>query len=53
MRTTVEKRNPHIGTNFDDVLKDKEIFEKVQAKALKRGLARQIIESMLAGKIPK
>ena len=47
------KRNPHIGTNFDDFLKDEEIFEEVQAKALKRALAEQIVESMLAANISK
>jgi antitoxin HicB len=39
------KRNPHIGSNFDDFLKEEGIFDKVQAKALKRALAEQIQES--------
>jgi antitoxin HicB len=47
------KRNPHIGSNFDDFLKEEGIFEEVQAKALKRALAEQIQESMSAAKISK
>lgn len=47
------KRNPHHGSNFDDFLKEEGIFEEVQAKALKRALAEQIEDSMLAAKISK
>ena len=47
------KRNPHSGSNFDDFLKDEDIFEEVQAKALKRALAEQIEESMQAANISK
>ncbi len=47
------KRNPHIGSNFDDFLKDEGIFEEVQAKALKRALAEQIEDSMQAANISK
>jgi antitoxin HicB len=47
------KRNLHIGSNFDDFLKEENIFEEVQAKALKRALAEQIQESMNAAKISK
>jgi antitoxin HicB len=49
----MKKRNPHIGSSFDDFLKEEGIFEEVQAKALKRGLAEQIQESMSAAKIAK
>jgi hypothetical protein len=49
----MKKRNPHIGSNFDDFLKEDGIFEEVQAKALKRALAEQIQESMNAAKISK
>ena len=49
----MKKRNPHIGSNFDDFLKEENIFEEVQAKALKRALAEQIQESMSAAKISK
>jgi len=47
------KRNLHIGSNFDAFLKEEKIFEKVQAKALKRALAEQIQDSMSAAKISK
>ena len=47
------KRNPHSGSIFDDFLKDEGMFEVVQAKALKRVVAEQIEESMLAANISK
>jgi TPP-dependent pyruvate/acetoin dehydrogenase alpha subunit len=47
------KRNPHVGTNFDDFLKDEGLFEEVQAKALKRALSEQIEESMQAANLSK
>ena len=47
------KRNPHVGTNFDDFLKDEGMFEAVQAKALKRALSEQIEESMQAANLSK
>ena len=47
------KRNPRTGSRFDDFLKEEGIFEKVQAKALKRALAEQLEESMQAAKLTK
>ena len=47
------KRNPHIGSNFDDFLKDEGMFEEVQAKALKRALSEQLEEGMQAANISK
>lgn len=47
------KRNPHTGSRLDDLLKEEEIFEEVQAKALKRALAEQLEESMHAAKLTK
>lgn len=47
------KRNPHIGSNFDDFLKEEGIFDAVQAKALKRALAEQIEDGMDAAHITK
>jgi hypothetical protein len=35
----MKKRNPHIGSNFDDFLKEEGIFEEVQAKALKSSVS--------------
>jgi antitoxin HicB len=32
----------HIGSSFDDFLKDEGIYEKVTARAIKRALARQL-----------
>ena len=47
------KRNPHVGSNFDDFLKEEGMFEAVLAKALKRALSEQIEESMQAANISK
>ena len=47
------KRNQHVGSNFDDFLKEDGMFEAVQAKALKRALSEQIEESMQAANISK
>ena len=47
------KHNPHIGSNFDDFLKEEGMFESVQAKALKRALSEQIEESMQAANLSK
>jgi antitoxin HicB len=49
----VAKRNPRIGSRFDDFLKEEGMFEEVQAKALKRALAEQLEESMQAAKLTK
>jgi antitoxin HicB len=48
-----KKRNPHLGSNFDDFLKEEGLFEEVQAKALKRALSEQIADSMLAANLTK
>ena len=45
------KRNQHVGSNFDDFLKEEGMFEAVQAKALKRARSEQIEESMQARNI--
>jgi predicted XRE-type DNA-binding protein len=47
------KGNPHTGSKFDDFLKEEEIFDEVQAKALKRALAEQLEESMQDAKLSK
>lgn len=49
----MKKPNPHSGSNFDDFLKEEGIFEEVQAKALKRGIAEQIEDSMQSAKLTK
>ncbi len=53
MAKSIHYRNAHLGSNFDDFLKDENIFEEVQAKALKRALAEQLEESMQAANISK
>jgi DNA-binding Xre family transcriptional regulator len=36
----------HIGSNFDDFLKEEKIYEQVQAAVIKRAIAYQIAEEM-------
>ena len=36
----------HIGSNFDDFLKEENLYERVQAVAIKRVIAHQIAEEM-------
>lgn len=43
----------HIGSNFDDFLKEEKIYEQVQAAAIKRVVASQIAEEMKKKKITK
>ncbi len=47
------KHNPHTGSRFDDFLKEEGIYDEVQAKALKRALAEQLVESMQITKLGK
>jgi antitoxin HicB len=47
------KRNPHSGSNFDDFLKQENLFEEVHAKALKRALAEQIGDGMESANLTK
>lgn len=47
------KTNKHRGSSFDDFLKEEGIFEEVQAKALKRALAEQFDDAMIASKLTK
>ena len=48
-----KRRNPAIGSSFDDFLKDEGIYEETQAAAIKRVLARQIERAMKEQKISK
>jgi len=43
----------HIGSNFDDFLKEEKIYEQVQAVAIKRVIAYQIVEEMKNKKLSK
>jgi antitoxin HicB len=45
--------NPHIGSSFDDFLKDEGIYEEVTADAVKRVLAWQLEQARLAQGISK
>ena len=47
------KPNPHMGSSFDDFLKEDGIYEEVQARALKRALAEQLMDAMQSNKISK
>ncbi len=47
------KRNPYTGSDFDDFLKEEDVYEEVQAKALKRALSEQLGDSMQAAKLSK
>lgn len=39
-------KNKHIGSSFDDFLREEEIYEEVTAVAVKRVLARQLLDQM-------
>ena len=43
----------HVGSDFDDFLKDDGIYEQVQAVAIKRVIAYQIAEEMKKKKLSK
>ena len=43
----------HIGSNFDDFLKEEKIYEQVQAAAIKRVIAHQIAEEMKKNNLTK
>lgn len=43
----------HIGSNFDNFLKEEKIYEQAQAAAIKRVVAYQIVEEMKKKKLTK
>jgi len=43
----------HIGSKFDDFLKEENLLEQVQAAAIKRVIAHQITEEMKRNKLTK
>ena len=45
--------NKHIGSNFDDFLKEEDLYEQVQAVAIKCVIAYQIAEEMKKKKLSK
>lgn len=46
-------KNPHIGSSFEDFLKEEGIYEDVQTTAIKRVLAFQLEKAMKARKLTK
>ncbi len=47
------KRNPRIGSDFDDFLKEEGILDQVEAVAVKRVLTRQLEQVMKARRLTK
>jgi hypothetical protein len=45
--------NPHLGSSFDDFLKEEGIYKEVTARAIKRVLAWQIEQAMKEQKLSK
>ena len=45
--------NPHIGSDFDEFLREEEIFEEVEAAAIKKVLACMIEQAMAETHITK
>lgn len=41
-----KKRNPHLGSSFDDFLKEEGTYEETRASAIKRVLAWQLRQAM-------
>jgi antitoxin HicB len=53
MRKTRKTKNPHIGSSFDDFLKEDRIYEDAQTTAIKRVLASQLERAMKSRKLTK
>lgn len=53
MSKTRKPKNPHVGSSFDDFLKEEGIYEDVQTTAIKRVLASQLEQAMRARKLTK
>ena len=47
------KRNPHIGSDFDDFLREEGFLDEVQAVAVKRVVAYQLERAMKAEQLTK
>lgn len=47
------KRNPHVGSDFDDFLNEEKIFDEAQAIAVKRVLAFQLEQGMKESRLTK
>jgi len=49
----MSKRNPHVGSDFDDFLAENDLLEPTTAVAIKRVIAWQITEAMKARGLSK
>lgn len=49
----MKKNSSRTGSNFDDFLKEQDMFDEVTAKALKRAISEQLKESMQEQNITK
>ncbi len=47
------KHNRHLGSRFEDFLKDEGLYDEIHARTLKRVLAEQLEESMAAANLSK
>lgn len=47
------KRNPHVGSDFDDFLREEKLFDEAQAIAVKRVLAFQLEQGMKKSRLTK
>lgn len=52
-RKTTERRNPHLGSDLDDFLREEGILEEVELAALKRVLAMKLADLMDAEHLTK
>jgi len=48
-----KKRNPHMGSSLDDLLKQEGIFEELQVQAIKEVVAWQLEEAMKKKQVSK
>ena len=48
-----KKRNPHIGSSLDELLKEEGIFEEVQVQAINEVIAWQLEEAMKKKQVSK
>jgi hypothetical protein len=53
MSKSKKSKNPHIGSSFDDFLKEEGIYQDVQTTAIKRVLASQLEAAMKTRKLTK
>ena len=47
------KRNPHVGSDFDDFLREEGLYDESQAIAVKRVLAHELEQSMQKAHLTK